>query len=282
MAPRGVEDRIAWFLTHRPDLDGDGQPDAGACANHSWKALGGDKGDPPRWGARTANQLFDKIRASGRYFTGPPPRGALVVWRYGAHGHAALSCGGGRIATTDPSAGAGRTGIEPLDYPTRWGASSTARIWTDTYNGVRFAVDQEDTVAIPRKALRPWAVGKQVLISRKGASQRVTLPGDKLTTVAIIDLPAGGRYACTAQVRMPKGVAAGEAVLARLGWGDAAKGERDETGGNPIPAASAFRRWRTPIEAHIIAGGGPLELRLWLPGSKPQPVEFVYKVVRLA
>lgn len=120
--PRGVAERLDWFLTHSPG-------GVGMCARHSWRALGGDYGCPPRWGAPNANVVYAKVRAAGRYWMTAPPRGALILWRYGEHGHAALSLGDGRIATTDPH---------------RWGASAAARIWTDTYNGVRFPVGGDD------------------------------------------------------------------------------------------------------------------------------------------
>jgi hypothetical protein len=132
-APRGVEERIEWFLTHRPS-------GPGMCAQHSWHSLGGNYGNPPAWQCEDANEIYAKVKSSGRFFTTLPPRGALVLWRYGANGHAAISYGDGKIATTDPTGKPGGTGVEPLSYPTKWGASSAARIWTDQYNGVRFAV----------------------------------------------------------------------------------------------------------------------------------------------
>jgi hypothetical protein len=141
--PRGVEQRLRWFLNNDPGW-------VGMCARHSWRALGGDQGNPPRWYAADANAVYDKVKASGRYFTSPPPRGALVLWEYGQHGHAALSMGGGKIATTDPTGKPGGTGVESLTYPHRWGANASARIWTDQYNGVRFpvAADGGDPVDI--------------------------------------------------------------------------------------------------------------------------------------
>lgn len=119
-----------------------------ALGRHTWHALGGDKGNPPAWGCSDANAAVDKVKKSGRYWTpsswsGPPPRGAWVGWTYGNNGHAALSKGDGKIATTDPSNGK-PTGTEPLDYPRKWGYSGSGdyTVWTDQYNGVRFDVGE--------------------------------------------------------------------------------------------------------------------------------------------
>lgn len=139
--PRGIEERIDWFLSHRPD-------GPGLCAQHSWRSLGGDYGNPPAWGCSDANEVYDKVKKSGRYFTSPPPRGALVLYRYGNNGHAAIEhTAGDRIATTnpDPDDPDGRgTGVEDNAYPAKWGASKGSAIWTDEYNGVRFPVGEED------------------------------------------------------------------------------------------------------------------------------------------
>lgn len=138
--PRDIEPRIDWFLSNEPSA-------RGMCAQHSWHSLGGDYGNPPAWGCEDANECVDKVKASGRYWTpaiwdGYPPRGAWVGYKYGADGHACISLGDGRIATTDPSNGA-MVGIENLDYPNRWGASGWS-LWTDQYAGVRFPVDVVD------------------------------------------------------------------------------------------------------------------------------------------
>lgn len=130
-APRGVEDRIKWFLSNSPG-------GSGMCARHSWRSLGGDRGNPPAWSCPDANAVYDKVKRSGRFWTSTPPRGALVLWKYGRHGHAAISVGGGRIVTTDPNGRPGGTGEEKISYPSKWGAGSY--IWTDQYNGVRFDV----------------------------------------------------------------------------------------------------------------------------------------------
>lgn len=139
--PRNIEERIKWFLTHSPR-------GSGMCAQHTWHSLGGDYGNPPRWGADNANEVVKLIIESGRYETpqtwaGPPPRGAVVGWRYGQRGHLALSEGNGKIDTTNPPMRPLGTGIENLDYPKKWGyntAKGPYTVWTDEYNGVRFPV----------------------------------------------------------------------------------------------------------------------------------------------
>jgi len=136
---RGVEERIEWMLDHPPGS-------SGWCARETWQALGGDKNPPcpPAWGCSDANEVYDKIKQSGRYWTSTPiPRGAVIAWKYGSNGHAALSYGNGKICTTDPNGNPGGVGIESLSYPEKWGASASARIWTDQYNGVRFDIDEE-------------------------------------------------------------------------------------------------------------------------------------------
>jgi len=142
-APRDIESRLQWMLDHPP-----GEP--GMCARESWQALGGDQNppNPPAWGTPNANAVYDNIVASGRYWTGGDiPRGAFIAWKYGQNGHAALGYGDGKIVTTDPTNDPGGTGVEPLSYPERWGASSSKRVYTDQYNGVRFAIGEPASVS---------------------------------------------------------------------------------------------------------------------------------------
>lgn len=133
--PRGIQERIDWFLSHRPS-------GPGMCAQHSWHSLGGNNGNPPAWGASDANDVYSKVKASGRFWTGTPKRGSLIVWKYGEYGHAAIcyNDAGTSICTTDPEGDSGGVGIEPIGYPSKWGANSTDRIYTDEYNGVRFPI----------------------------------------------------------------------------------------------------------------------------------------------
>jgi hypothetical protein len=152
------------------------------CARHSWRSLGGINGNPPAWGAADANELYDKIRASGRYFTTEPPRGSLIVWKYGRHGHAARGYGSGKIATTDPHGNSGGTGIESLSYPHRWGASASHRIWTDTYHGVRFL--HLDDGAVNLALLRYGSSGPDVVELQKALNKHFRG----------LDLPTTGNY----------------------------------------------------------------------------------------
>lgn len=107
------------------------------CAQHTWHSLGGDRGCPPAWGTSDANAVYDKVKKSGRYWT-TPRRGDIALWQYGSNGHAArvYDEAGTKIATTDPSNGK-PVGVEPIGYPSKWGATTSARIFTDTYNGIK-------------------------------------------------------------------------------------------------------------------------------------------------
>lgn len=142
---REVEERIDWFLAPKnyPSR-------SGMCAQHTWHALGGSQSNPcpVAWGTPDANAVVNKLRAAGKLYTKDlmsPPRGAEVVWQYGSYGHAALSLGNGKIATTDPSNGK-PTGIEDITYPKRWGAGNGGRPtgWSDYYSGTTYSVGEDD------------------------------------------------------------------------------------------------------------------------------------------
>jgi hypothetical protein len=164
--PRGISERIKWMLANPPNK-------VGMCARTCWHALGGNRGNPPAWGAASANEVYDKAKASGRYFTGTPPKGALIIWKYGRYGHTAIAynSAGTKIVTTDPSGKPGKTGIEAISYPHKWGASASNRIWTDQYNGVRFPVGEASSMATwmrysgkPSGTLRVKGDGKYVTL----------------------------------------------------------------------------------------------------------------------
>jgi hypothetical protein len=137
----------------------------------------------------------------------------------------------------------------------------------------------------PRPVQRPveevrlmaWPVGTAKAVNPEGTT---AVPGGEFVNLATLDLPQGAKFDCSLQVRMPAGVAAGEAHLGRLGWAKA--GEITETGHNPVPAASAVEVWRSPIR-HLVDGGGRLAFRLWLPpraDGKPHDIRFVAKATR--
>ena len=144
---RSVTERRKWFLSNSAG-------GVGWCARHTWRALGGDRGNPPAWGAANANAVVRKLRAVGELRTGKIdniPKGAIVLWEYGTNGHMALSDGPGKIVTTDSSKGGNTTGVEAHTYPKRWGAKNGGRPtgWADYYAGVRFDVgEQEDDMPL--------------------------------------------------------------------------------------------------------------------------------------
>lgn len=87
---RGIEQRIRWFLAHRPLA-------AGMCANHVYRAL-----DAPLQGLPDATAVYRAVPAS-RMRTGPAPRGTVHYWTGGkdGHGHVAISTGDGRAVSVD-------------------------------------------------------------------------------------------------------------------------------------------------------------------------------------
>lgn len=105
--------------------------------------------------------------------------------------------------------------------------------------------------------------------------------GAKGHDIAIVDLPAGKECLLTFQVRTLKGVAKPlEFELVRLGWG--ADGQAtDETGHAQIAPASqlfgVWHRWRTVN--HVIAGGGKVAFRVYLPEGASGEYRFVCKSV---
>lgn len=140
--PRTVDEGLDWFLSHTAS-------GSGMCAQHTWHSLGGDRGCPPAWGCANANEVYDKVKKSGRYWT-TPKRGDIALWKYGSNGHAArvYDEAGTKIATTNPSSGPSNgTGIEPIGYPAKWGATTSARIFTDTYNGIQCFTSGDTGVA---------------------------------------------------------------------------------------------------------------------------------------
>lgn len=127
--PRGVEARIKWMIDHEPGV-------RGQCANWAWKSLGGDKGNPPAWGCDDAKEVVKKTTDAGSLFPGKnPPRGAIVLYSGGKHGHMCLSKGNGDIMTTDPDSNWGKTGTWTLQGPiSDWNLTYAG--WSIRYSGV--------------------------------------------------------------------------------------------------------------------------------------------------
>lgn len=120
---RHVEARIRHMRTHPPRR-------VGMCARTVWLALG-----VPPLGAASASIAARKIKAAGHlkyHYSGKgPPRGVIVLWTGGrhGHGHAALSLGDGRILTTDPPGRPGGVGETSITMPRkRWGLTYAG--WT--------------------------------------------------------------------------------------------------------------------------------------------------------
>lgn len=146
---RGIEQRIDWFLAHNPSA-------VGMCLNHTWQAT-----DLPSVGCDDANAAVDYVKRNGELRGGgDPPRGAWVLWRSSTFGHAALSLGDKRIASTDVNGQP--VGKVSIDYPsTHWGHSYAG--WCDWY-GERFTVGDKGGDDVPltddeieRIARKVWA-----------------------------------------------------------------------------------------------------------------------------
>jgi N-acetylmuramoyl-L-alanine amidase len=142
---------------------------------------------------------------------------------------------------------------------------------------------EEDIVASKPgpKLKHPGTIGKSV-VHKVPLSDPVAVDSAKTYTVATIDIPKGGTYIVTLQVRMPADLTStAEADFVRLGWVDLAKG--DSTGNNPIPPATknkdVWYRWRTIN--HVMEGGGPVAFNIIMPKGNSK-MRFVAKAVRVA
>jgi hypothetical protein len=99
----------------------------GMCLNFVWKCLN----YPVASGLYDANAAW--AAATMKRYTTSPPAGAPVYFAGGAHGHVAISLGGGKIRSTDwPEKG--RVGNTTISYlATRWG--QRYRGWSADYAG---------------------------------------------------------------------------------------------------------------------------------------------------
>ena len=129
MGLRSVKGRLDWFLSHKPGR-------AGLCARHTWMSTGA-----PALGASDANAVAARMRKLGWWETSRKniPKGAIVYYSGGRHGHLALYNGSGTIASTDVH-GPNTVGVVDLAWPERrWGMKFGG--WTYHYG----------TTELPRK-----------------------------------------------------------------------------------------------------------------------------------
>lgn len=125
-------------------------------------------------------------------------------------------------------------------------------------------------------------VGRGKVVAKTPKAAPLVVPGGQWVTVAETNLRAGQRMLLELQVRMPKKSKAGEARIARLGWGTAGPGGIDDTGQNGIMPSTVAQRWRTPI-VHQITGGGRVAYQIWLPNEeRTYRVRVVAKKYRLS
>jgi hypothetical protein len=145
---------------------------------------------------------------------------------------------------------------------------------------------KESEVAVsapaPMKATHSGKIGATAM-TKTPVDKPVTIPGGVWVTMAVITLPDTGEYSVSMQVRSPAGSGAGRVQLVRLGWPGLAK--EDSTGHNPTAAASVVgketHRWCTPIQGHVMAGGGPVAFQYMLPAGSHKPVRAVCKAVKV-
>jgi hypothetical protein len=121
--PRGVEARIQWMIDPPyPDR-------RGLCAYWVWKAC-----RIPKTGSPDATAAYRKARDAGHVHEDDnPPRGAIVWWTGGSHGHGhvAISLGDRRIITTDAHDTGTKTGEHALSWPhTHWGLTYKGWSWS--------------------------------------------------------------------------------------------------------------------------------------------------------
>jgi cell wall-associated NlpC family hydrolase len=122
-SPRSVEARIKWmFDKPYPER-------RGLCANWVWKAC-----RIPLTNSPDARAAYDKAKRAGYINTNDnPPRGAIVWWTGGSHGHGhvAISLGNRRIVTTDAYSKGVKTGEHSLGWVHQeWGLKYAGWSWS--------------------------------------------------------------------------------------------------------------------------------------------------------
>lgn len=109
----------------------------------------------------------------------------------------------------------------------------------------------------------------------------VAVPSGERYAVCTVNLPKGGRYLLTMQVRMPADTTSAARIeMTRINWPGLAK--RDSTGHNRVPSAEKINgewfRWNT--FNHCISGGGDVEFNIIMPKGNSK-MRFVVKVERI-
>jgi hypothetical protein len=135
----------------------------------------------------------------------------------------------------------------------------------------------------PLKATHSGKIGATAM-TKTPVDSPVEIPGGVWVTMAVITLPDTGEYSVSMQVRSPVGSGAGRVQLVRLAWPGNPQKE-DSTGHNPTAPATVVgnetHRWNTPIQGHVMAGGGPLAFQYMLPKGVHKPVRAVCKAVKI-
>ena len=108
---RGPYGRLLWYRTHRPSA-------AGMCAQHVMLAL-----DTPRQGLPDATAVARVVIKAGHMRQGPAPRGAIVYWTGGAHGHGHVCFAlGDRTELSVDVNGPRTVGVKPFPwFDEHWG-----------------------------------------------------------------------------------------------------------------------------------------------------------------
>ncbi len=262
---RGVDERLDWFVAHKPA--------AGHCAEHVMHAL-----DVPRQGLEDATAVARVVQRAGHMQTGPCPRGAIRYWDRGSEGHGHVGIEHARldapavVASVDVN-GPATVGTRPLGWFAEHWPALRYLGWSWWWGGIN-TQPKETVVTTPT-----FKVGSAYKTPLE--SPITVAGGPKPYRVAITDLPAGGLYLLSLQVRMPKKtIAPAELEMVRLGWPGLAK--EDGTGHNPIPSATQisgeWHRWRTTN--HAIKGGGRVAFDIYMPPGA-HPMRFVAKAERI-
>lgn len=210
---RNVEDRLKWFLTHKP-------VEAGRCAEYNMQAL-----DVPRQGLPDATAVAKVVIAAGNMKQGPCPKGAIRYWTGGSegHGHVGLEAAPidapSSVASVDVNGG-GSVGTRPMSwFKSNW--PSLKYVGWSWYWGKINTQMEEPPVA-------DWVEGQDKVVQK----DNFAVTAGKYAEAARITLGESGSYLLTFQTRLPKGKS-GRWQFTRVGWGKDPDG-RDETGPNPL------------------------------------------------